>query len=231
VDLFLIIGGYISILFVSKAFIEFKDSKLWKLPVLYLFMIFKRYMRMMPVYFFTMMFFKSITPLMIDSPYNIIPICHGDLIWRGLNLFAWATVDISGACTSWCWYLIIDFQLFLFVPGIIMVHMINKKAGIGLTSGLIAASFTWSMHQCYTNKIKFGTGDGWKEMYYVDFKSRACVYLLGCLLSQISLKPVNLLRKQTPIENQTSQGNQENQETQPRGSENHGKKSNAFINS
>ena len=49
VDLFLIIGGYVSILFVSKAFTEFKDSKLWKLPVLYLFMVLKRYMRMMPV--------------------------------------------------------------------------------------------------------------------------------------------------------------------------------------
>lgn len=62
VDFFLIMGGYVSILFVSKTFLELKDSKLWKLPALWVFMIIKRYFRMMPAYFFMMMFFKSITP-------------------------------------------------------------------------------------------------------------------------------------------------------------------------
>jgi peptidoglycan/LPS O-acetylase OafA/YrhL len=211
VDFFLIMGGYVSILFVSKTFLELKDSKLWKLPALWVFMIFKRYFRMMPAYFFMMMFFKSITPFMLSSPYNVIDICHGDLIWHGLNLFSGASTDLNVMCLAQCWYLVIDFQLFLFVPGIVILHMINKRLAIGVTCSLIAASIGWGMYILYTNKCEFGGGN-W-GVYYVDWRCRGCVYFLGCFMSQMSLKPVNILRKKR-IASEENQGQDAPQVTQ-----------------
>ena len=211
VDFFLIMGGYVSILFVSKTFLELKDSALWKLPALWVFMIFKRYFRMMPAYFFMMMFFKSITPYMLSSPYNVIDICHGDLIWQGLNLFSGASTDLNVMCLAQCWYLVIDFQMFLFVPGIVILHMINKRLAIGVTCGLITASIGWGMYILYVNKCAFGENWG---VYYVDWRCRGCVYFLGCLMSQMSLKPVNILsKKRAPLlENQGQDASQVTQQ-------------------
>jgi peptidoglycan/LPS O-acetylase OafA/YrhL len=211
VDFFLIMGGYVSILFVSKTFMELKDSKLWKLPALWVFMIFKRYFRVMPAYFFMMMFFKSITPYMLSSSYAVIDICHGDLIWQGLNLFSGASTHPDVMCMLQCWYLVIDFQMFLFVPGIVILHMINKRLAIGVTCSMIAASIAWGMYILYTNKSEFG-GASW-DVYYVDWRCRGCVYFLGCLMSQMSLKPVNILRKKR-IASEENQGQDAPQVTQ-----------------
>jgi hypothetical protein len=50
VDIFLFMGGYVSIISLTRFIDNFAPFKLHKIPLLYLFCVFKRYMRIMPAY-------------------------------------------------------------------------------------------------------------------------------------------------------------------------------------
>lgn len=49
VDIFLFMGGYVSILSSQRIINDFKNCRFWKIPILYLFILIKRYVRIFPV--------------------------------------------------------------------------------------------------------------------------------------------------------------------------------------
>lgn len=67
--------------------------------------------------------------------------------------------------------------------------MVNKKFAMAVTSIFILISMVYSIITCQQNDVMFNDNN-WDSHYYCDFISRACVYMFGCLMAQISLKPI-----------------------------------------
>jgi len=49
VDFFLFMGGFVAIVSLRRIILDFKDSAPWKLPFLYVFLLVKRYARLLPL--------------------------------------------------------------------------------------------------------------------------------------------------------------------------------------
>jgi peptidoglycan/LPS O-acetylase OafA/YrhL len=82
---------------------------------------FNRFMRLFPLYLFTLLFFwKYITLYGGEGPmffmYDVNNECSKNWIWHLLfinNLIPWSSHD---NCMSWTWYLANDMQFYLLVP-------------------------------------------------------------------------------------------------------------------
>lgn len=68
VDFFLFIGGYVSILATKRYFVEIKDQPIWKYPILYIFLLVKRYVRIMPCLAIMALFWMSWMPYLTFNP-------------------------------------------------------------------------------------------------------------------------------------------------------------------
>lgn len=60
VDIFLFIGGYVSILATNKHIRGFEKVRLSKWPAIYLFNVFKRYIRIMPSYAVMLLYYWKV---------------------------------------------------------------------------------------------------------------------------------------------------------------------------
>jgi hypothetical protein len=59
-------GGFVAIISLKGLTTEFKNSRKWKLPLLYIFMIIKRYARIIPMVAVITMFTVYVLPYTID---------------------------------------------------------------------------------------------------------------------------------------------------------------------
>lgn len=93
----------------------------------------------------------------------------------------WATLMLWNNYTlaNWTWYLVVDFICFLFVPLILLVHSINRKAGLILTSIIILGSVVATWTVCYVQNINFNAGN-FDQSWYVNIG----IYCTGCLFAQ-----------------------------------------------
>ena len=193
VDFFLFMGGYVSILALNKLYSSFKHSPYWKHPLIYIFTIVKRYMRIMPCQAFVNLFDMSLVHSFAYGPNPVhTPRCDISKFLKSfnqlsINNFQKGDFMKNAMCQGHIWYLVVDFQLYLTVPFIIIVHMFNKKAAILLTSLFILSSIIWSQYQIDINKQALPSKI---DMYYDRWEQRGCVYWAGCLLAQLSLKPM-----------------------------------------
>ena len=118
VDFFLFMGGYVAILSLKRVVGEFKKSPMWKFPILYIFLVIKRYARILPmmalinlfvVYIYPFISYRNPTNSMINS--GEVP----PMYWGSWSLFyAWPINSmVTNINASWFWYLVVDFQCFL----------------------------------------------------------------------------------------------------------------------
>lgn len=82
VDIFLFIGGYVSILATSKYVNSFQKAKVSKWPAIYLFNIVKRYIRIMPAYAVMMLYYWKVNPALVSGPMSSdIFLCNSKNFW------------------------------------------------------------------------------------------------------------------------------------------------------
>jgi hypothetical protein len=62
VDLFLFMGGFVAIISIKRLTTDFKKSRKWKLPVLYIFILIKRYVRIFPMLAMITIFMVYVLP-------------------------------------------------------------------------------------------------------------------------------------------------------------------------
>jgi hypothetical protein len=163
VDFFLFMGGYVAIISLKRLTSDFKNSPKWKLPVLYIFIVIKRYARILPMVAVITMFVVYVLPYITYRWPNNKQIQSGQetpMYWGSWSLaYAW---NIFGGPENinagWFWYLVVDFQCFLIVPILLMLLPIDKRLPIALSVGLVIASCTYGMwtginFPIYGNKI------------------------------------------------------------------------------
>lgn len=60
VDFFLFMGGYVAIISLRRIINEFRESKFWKIPILYIFLVIKRYVRIIPLVVVIVLFYTCV---------------------------------------------------------------------------------------------------------------------------------------------------------------------------
>jgi peptidoglycan/LPS O-acetylase OafA/YrhL len=202
VDFFLFMGGYVAIISLKRLTTDFKDSPKWKLPVLYIFIVIKRYARILPMVAVITMFIVYVLPYITDRWPNNVQIQSGEEIpmyWGSWSLaYAWNIFGMfENINAGWFWYLVVDFQCFLVVPILLMLIPIDKRLPIALSVGLVIASCTYGMWTSISFPI-YGniTDKNWALKYYFNVLPRACVYFMGVTVALVMLAPEN--KKPTP---------------------------------
>ena len=128
-------GGFVAIISLERLVGEFRKTRVWKLPIVYLFFLIKRYARIFPVMAMVVLFkiyvLAYVSPL---NPTNNIAMDAYDEIpqatWRDWSLVFAFDERTNQIYVGWFWYLVIDYQCFMLVPIILMLCWINKKVGI-----------------------------------------------------------------------------------------------------
>jgi peptidoglycan/LPS O-acetylase OafA/YrhL len=200
VDIFLFMGGYVAIVSLSKFINGFMPFTPLKIPVIYIFTVFKRYMRIMPAYGYLLWFWYSVAPAVIEGPLSpglvsFYP-CDFSNFWKSFILGWKSDINTNGMCAGWCWYLAVDFQVFLTIPIVLIISTffgkMKKIAGIGIVSGLLVASLTLTIVTGYDHHIQYTNAyDQKKTMntyYYAKSPQRAAMYYIGCLFAYMTMK-------------------------------------------
>lgn len=189
VDFFLFMGGYVAILSLQKIINEFKKSSWWKWPVLYLFLLIKRYVRIFPVMFLSVFFIGYVYYFITaQNPTNDLLTLGGP---KGTSLddYNLPFVDnvraaYTSTCGYWLWYLAVDYQCFMVVPFILMINHLHKRAGLVVCICFTLFSIIYSFVQLIQEKIYFGTND---HNYYFSWIDRMGIYFIGCSFALCTL--------------------------------------------
>ena len=100
VDFFLFMGGYVAIISLKRLTTDFKNSPIWKLPVLYIFIVIKRYARILPMVAVITMFVVYVLPYITYRWPNNTQIQTGQaatMFWGSWSLaYAWNIFGMEG---------------------------------------------------------------------------------------------------------------------------------------
>ena len=203
VDVFLFMGGYVSIVSQSKSIDSFVKPSLKQSTGLFLLSVFKRYVRIAPTFGVMMWFNFKIVRSMMSGPLSagILPFwkCTNKNLFEALLLVLPIQDYNAGVCTRWTWYLSVDFRLFL-TATFILIATSRYVAKTKLYSVrllvfvlLASASTVYSLIATYVNKVPFANTKEedpiFQQDYYVQVYHRGVVYFIGCLYGLYTLKP------------------------------------------
>ena len=197
VDFFLFMGGYVAIISIKRLTADFEDSRKWKLPVLYIFILIKRYARILPMVAVITMFLVYVLPYITHRLPNNNQIQTGQvtpMYWGSWSLaYAWNIFGgLENTNAPWFWYIVVDFQCFLVVPILLMLLPIDKRIPIALSVGLVIASCTYTMWTSISFPIYGNNIDiNFFIKYYFNVLSRSCVYFMGVTVALVMLPAEN----------------------------------------
>jgi peptidoglycan/LPS O-acetylase OafA/YrhL len=189
VDFFFFIGGYVAILSLKRTVADYKGAPIWKFPLLYVFLLVKRYARLMPMITLTTLATVYLFPhLMPMTPLGLAGWdgYFAQLMPESWNLF-WNWNPQGGEMklnVGQFWYLTIDFQCYLVVPFILFAGLYSKFVAIAIPSVLIVASLGYTFWLTFHFEISaVAANEKWMKYYYFNLWARACVYFIGVLVA------------------------------------------------
>ncbi|GIY64976.1 o-acyltransferase like protein [Caerostris darwini] len=150
VDIFFVMSGY----FLATSF--FSSAPKNRILKFFLMMIFRRLIRLLPLYAFTIFFFVTCFPHLASGPFwpHNAGTCK-DNWWT--NLLFVNNLSAAGAqCMPWTWYMPCDFQYFAFSLPLLYVLRRCPKLGKTLIFGLICASSAYVFYKTYENNLFTG---------------------------------------------------------------------------
>jgi peptidoglycan/LPS O-acetylase OafA/YrhL len=191
VDIFLFIGGYVSILANTKYIMSFQKTSPNKWPAIYLFALFKRWIRIMPAYAVMMLYYWKVGPALTYGPFvSQTHLCTPTTFWESWIIGWRASITEGTLCSGWCWYLAVDFQLYLTIPIICLICKKNRQLGIYVCSALIAACTIGTIVVCYVKDLYWlnWNDQSMNVYYYAKSYLRGSVYYMGCLISYLTMR-------------------------------------------
>jgi peptidoglycan/LPS O-acetylase OafA/YrhL len=98
--------------------------------------------------------------------------------------------NFNQECAAWMWYLAVDFQLHLLLPGVMIAYVINSRMGWAVVVALFTISFGTSIwlvdnHNLSSQVLKATTGlhGNYQDEFYTKPHTRAPALLLGVALA------------------------------------------------
>ena len=200
VDIFLFMGGYVSIVSMSKLIYSIAPLKPAKALAVYVFLVFKRYVRIMPPYALLLWYWYKVAPTLIEGPLSqgmldLWP-CTWTNFWQSFILGWRSDVNKRTMCAGWAWYLAIDFQIFLTIPVVLMLSTLfgrkKKLAGVVMCTTLALASLVITFIEGFRHSYQYlNPKDQQQSMntyYYAKSTQRAVMYYIGCLFAYMTQK-------------------------------------------
>lgn len=197
VDLFLFVGGYVSIISLTKFIANFSKFAWYKQIVVYLFCVFKRYMRIMPAFGLLLWYHYVVVPTMISGANSQFLLstysCNTKNFLEGFLLGYNASVTQDPnlkMCAGWTWYLVVDFRVFLTIPIILIVSKGNKKIGMALCAFCGLVSLVWTFIVGYKDNVTyinlFDPNQTWSTYYYTSAPQRSVIYYIGAIFAYLT---------------------------------------------
>ena len=189
VDVFFVMAGFL-LAYLSMAELAKKRGKMnWVMFVIH------RFLRICPIYYFTLMLFVNIIPYLGSGPgfpqydYKYADICEN--YWWAVVLFISDFVP-SGRqqCLSWGWFVVNDMQFYLCSPIILILHYKSKILGYGALLTLIAFNMIFTFVEAIENNYNPGVIYGLFDTYqfthsYIRPYYRMGAYLIGMMFGFI----------------------------------------------
>lgn len=150
-------------------------------------LIFSRFMRLWPLYVFTLLFFWRFMPLFggegpLFYEYEAMNQCAENWVWHLTflnNIIPWEQTD---GCMNWTWYLACEMQFFILLPFLVESYYNNRQRFwvLIITFWSIAALF--SLTVIVKNDLSasyFTYKDEYWTVYYEKPFARLPAYLIG----------------------------------------------------
>ncbi|XP_078686374.1 nose resistant to fluoxetine protein 6-like isoform X2 [Branchiostoma floridae x Branchiostoma belcheri] len=187
VDTFLLLSGLLVTYLFMKQLAQTGGVFTWRDYGLHLL---HRYLRLTPVYAFLILIYTCLLVYMGDGPYWatpsnwVMPGIHGcqHNWWTNLLYINNYFVDSGIECFGWGWYLGVDMQLYVIIPGVLLLLYKKPKIGVILTCSLMVLS--WVLHGVLYHFLVHSIGDYIATTYKYTV-TRMAPYLLGVLLGYL----------------------------------------------
>ena len=125
VDSFFFLSGFLAYWSLAKRF-RSKHFRLWQLPMVYV----HRYLRITPPHLAIILIATGLWPYIGDGPfYYQFSDYYCQRNWWVNMLYISNFYDITYQCVGWVWYLMIDMQLFLLMPFVVLSFVKAPKLG------------------------------------------------------------------------------------------------------
>lgn len=206
VDTFFFISGFLATFIMLKKFYKVLEQRkyvryLQTIPFIY----FNRFLRLTPTYFFVLLMYLKIVPMLSSGPFwNLLEsdqsFCN-QYWWTNLlyinNLFP---KNNHGGCYAVAWYLANDVQFFLLVPWIVWLASLSMPWTIfGLvlisTSSIIASFFLALHYHLSISIYNLNSFMDYFQNYYIVPWGRCPSYIFGIILAIIWFFNQELLQK------------------------------------
>lgn len=138
-----------------------------------------------------MLYYWKVNPALVSGPFSSETfMCNSKNFWQSWIIPLNSSITKPVICAGWCWYLAVDFQLYLTIPLICLLVKNNKKLGIMLTGSLAGICTILTIIVVFVDKVHFlNYDDGSVNVYYyAKFYLRGNVYYLGCLMSYMTMR-------------------------------------------
>jgi len=158
-----------------------------KLPNNKFALCFNRFIRLWPLYVFTLLFFWRFIPLFggegpLFFEYQNMNECSEHWIWHVTflnNIVPWGGRD---NCMSWTWYLACEMQFFILVPFLVEAYFQNRQRFWLLTIFVWALASLFSLVVIIKNDLSasyFSYKDEYWTVFYEKPFARVPAYLIG----------------------------------------------------
>ena len=189
VDIFFFLSGFLAALSLYRSF-KIPDRRNAKCFVM---TYFHRYVRLLPFLLLIMVYTIYIQPLLADGPMSyaaddLREPCL-DQWYQVLLYYVNFSATFDQFCMGWIWYIIVDMQLFIFLPALIIIYCLNKKvfysfmvlfSMITLVVPLVLSFYyRFNISNVKTdNNAKYDSG----TVIYIKPYCRGLAYCLGIIL-------------------------------------------------
>jgi peptidoglycan/LPS O-acetylase OafA/YrhL len=161
-------------------------------PGMYFMMVLHRYLRLTPLYAFSLLVYMKLTPYLGDGPHYQLALMGDQATcekwwWTNLlyinNVAPWGGPNGTMSCMAWSWYLANDFQFFLVSPFLLAVYLHSKRVGVALITAMIVGcvAVTGFLSHRYSLEIMPVSAGYNKHLYSMPYV-RISPYLVGILL-------------------------------------------------
>jgi peptidoglycan/LPS O-acetylase OafA/YrhL len=198
VDIFMFMGGVVSVLSNSKFVNSYAPYNPGKFFIVFIYSAFKRYMRIMPAYVIMLWYWYKVAPTMVSGPLSQGLLekwpCNPTNFWQSFLLGWRADVINNTMCSGWAWYLALDFRLYLTVPFVLMIGSLfgKKKDFVAFTLFVIlmCGSLIYTMFLGHKDNLRyispFDPANSMNTYYYTNVLDRGAIYYVGCIFAYMT---------------------------------------------
>jgi len=191
VDMFFILGGFLSTMAFVSSFEKEKMRTVKNLLLLY----FHRYVRLFPMMFLCWAITSYLLPIVSNGINTTsVQIMQHQCKSRFVETFLYIDnylIDMNSFCNGWIWYLYIDMQLFILTPLIVYPAMKNNSLGILVLILLSVASYGYQIYLFQSQNMPasvLNMPSNYDKVYYQQLYTRCNVYFVGVFFCYLYLQ-------------------------------------------